>query len=76
MKRILVFLATFMCLLWILAPFVKGQFQEEPKVSETKAENKKKLKAENASSHAHTPVPKQKVTASNHRRCGRYFNSR
>ncbi|MGW6301703.1 CapA family protein [Peribacillus butanolivorans] len=63
MKRILVFLATFMCLLWFLAPFVKGQFQEEPKVSETKAENKKKLKAENASSHAHTPVPKQKVTA-------------
>ncbi|WP_141995146.1 CapA family protein [Bacillus sp. B4EP4a] len=63
MKRILVFLATFMCLLWILAPFVKGQFQEEPKVSETKAENKKKLKPENASSHAHTPVPEQKVTA-------------
>jgi poly-gamma-glutamate capsule biosynthesis protein CapA/YwtB (metallophosphatase superfamily) len=63
MKKILVLLAAFMCLLLLLALFVKDQFQDEPKVSETKAENKKKPKPENSSSPAPVPVPKQKVTA-------------
>ncbi|CAH0346665.1 CapA family protein [Bacillus sp. CECT 9360] len=63
MKKILVLLAGFMCLLLLLAPFVKDQFQEQPKVSETKAENKKKLKPDNSSSPAPPLVPKQKITA-------------